>query len=230
MDAGRRNEDAYKRGNQGENDMARRIGSSCRLCRREGQKLFLKGTRCNADKCAFVRREYSPGQHGRGRFRRKASNYAIQLREKQKVKRIYGVLERQFRNYFIKAEKAKGVTGEVLLQLLERRLDNLVYRVRFAESRAKARQVVKHNFMIVNGKKVNIPSYLVKAGDVVQMKGNDKQKKAARETIKVLESREVPEWLEVSGESLTATVKRLPVKKDIGAAIEESLIVELYSK
>ncbi|MFQ5953413.1 MAG: 30S ribosomal protein S4 [Candidatus Omnitrophota bacterium] len=210
--------------------MARRLTSSCRECRREGVKLFLKGTRCTSDKCALVKREYAPGQHGRSRGRRKPSGYSIQLREKQKVKRMYGLLERQFKNYFVKAEKAKGVTGEVLLQFLERRLDNLVYRARFAESRAKARQLVKHSFATVNGKKVNIPSYLVKAGDKIQMKGSDEQKKTFRETVKILETREVPEWIDVSEGELTVDVKRLPVKKDIGVAVEENLIVELYSK
>jgi small subunit ribosomal protein S4 len=209
--------------------MARRITASCRLCRREGEKLFLKGTRCTTDRCVILKREYAPGQHGRKR-QRKASNYAQQLREKQKVKRIYGILERQFRNYFIKAEKAKGVTGRVLLQLLERRLDNLVFRSCFAESRAKARQMVSHRFVKVNGRKVNIPSYLIKVGDKIEIAGTDDQLKVIRETTKVLEDREVPEWLDVSAEKLTAEIKRLPEKKDIGMTIEENLIVELYSK
>ncbi|MGB2600073.1 MAG: 30S ribosomal protein S4 [Candidatus Omnitrophota bacterium] len=209
--------------------MARRLTSSCRLCRREGEKLFLKGTRCSADKCAFLKREYAPGQHGRGR-RRKPSDYAIQLRQKQKVKRIYGLLERQFKNYFVKAEKAKGVTGLVLLQFLERRMDNLVYRAGFAGSRAKARQAVCHGFTAVNGKKVNIPSYLIKVGDKVQMRGSEEQLKAFKETSKILEDREIPDWLDVTAESLTVEVRRLPEKKDIGMIIEENLIVELYSK
>jgi small subunit ribosomal protein S4 len=210
--------------------MARRLTASCRLCRREGEKLFLKGARCTSDKCALAKREYTPGQHGRSRGRRKPSDYAIQLREKQKVKRIYGLLERQFKNYFVKAERSKGVTGEVLLQYLERRLDNLVYRANFAESRSKARQAVRHNFVTVNGKKVNIPSYLIKVGDRIQLKGKDEQKKAFLETSKILEDREIPEWLNVSAEDLTVEVVRLPVKKDIGMVIEENLIVELYSK
>ena len=210
--------------------MARRLTASCRLCRREGEKLFLKGARCTSDKCALGKREYAPGQHGRGGGRRKPTDYAIQLREKQKVKRIYGLLERQFKGYFVKAERSKGVTGEVLLQYLERRLDNLVYRANFAESRSKARQVVRHNFVTVNGKKVNIPSYLIKAGDKVQLKGSDEQKKAFRETSKVLEDREIPEWLNVTADELAAEVVRLPIKKDIGMVIEENLIVELYSK
>jgi small subunit ribosomal protein S4 len=209
--------------------MARRTTASCRLCRREGEKLFLKGQKCTTDKCALLKREYAPGQHGQMR-RRKPSNYDIQLREKQKAKRIYGVLERQFKNYFKKAEKAKGATGEVLLQLLERRLDNVIYRASFAESRAKARQAVGHRFVKVNGRKVNIPSYLVKVGDEVQVVGKEAQVKAFKETTKVLEEREVPDWIEVSSEDLAVKVKRLPTKKDIGMEIEESLIVELYSK
>jgi small subunit ribosomal protein S4 len=209
--------------------MARRLTSSCRLCRREGEKLFLKGTRCTSDKCAFGKREYAPGQHGRMR-RRKASDYAIQLREKQKVKRIYGLLERQFKNYFAKAEKSKGVTGPMLLQFLERRLDNLVYRANFTESRAKARQVVRHGFATVNGRKASIPSYLIKVGDKVELRGSEEQLKAFRETAKLLEDRQTPEWLEISAEKLTAEVKRLPEKKDIGMTIQENLIIELYSK
>ncbi len=210
--------------------MARLTTASCRLCRREGEKLFLKGTKCTSDKCAFARREYAPGEHGQMRKRRKPSNYAIQLREKQKAKRIYGVLECQFKNYFKQAERARGATGEVLLQLLERRLDNLVYRTRFAGSRAAARQLVGHRFVKVNGQKVNIASYLVKPGDEIVMAGSDEQLKAIKETAKILEDRGVPEWLEVSDENLAARVKRLPTKSDIGMVIEESLIVELYSK
>jgi len=209
--------------------MARVITASCRLCRREGEKLFLKGTRCSADKCAFARREYAPGQHGQMR-RRKASNYAIQLREKQKAKRTYGVLEKQFENYFKKAEKAKGATGEVLIQLLERRIDNLVYRACFASSRSSARQLVSHGFVKVNGKKVNIPSYLIKVGDEIQIRGKDTQIKDIKETVKLLEDRTIPEWIGVSAEDLLAKITRLPIKSDIGLAIEESLIVELYSK
>jgi len=211
--------------------MARRLGSSCRLCRREGGKLFLKGTRCTTDRCALMKREYAPGQHGVGKRRiRKMSNYALQLRQKQKAKRIYGLLECQFKNYFKKAEKAKGVTGEVLLQFLERRLDNFIYRACFAESRAKARQIVRHRFVKVNGRKVDIPSYLVSVGDKIEMAGKDEQMKAFRETFKVLGDRGIPDWIEVSPEELTVEVKKLPEKKDIGMDIEESLIVELYSK
>ncbi|MFH1305016.1 MAG: 30S ribosomal protein S4 [Candidatus Omnitrophota bacterium] len=210
--------------------MARQVAASCRLCRRESEKLFLKGVRCVSDKCAFVRREYAPGQHGQKRKRRKSSEYEAQLREKQKAKRSYGILERQFRNYFKKAERARGSTGEMLLQLLERRLDNVVQRSGFAVSRSSARQLVTHGFVKINGRKVNIPSYLVKTGDKIVLKGKEKQLKAIRETSKMLEERGTPEWLKVSPEDLTAEIKRLPIKKDIGMVIEESLIVELYSK
>ncbi|MFC1480110.1 30S ribosomal protein S4 [Candidatus Omnitrophota bacterium] len=209
--------------------MARLTTASCRLCRREGEKLFLKGTKCGADKCSIARREYAPGQHGQRR-RRKSSDYNIQLREKQKAKRIYGMMERQFKNYFKKAEKSKGATGEVLLQLLERRLDNVVYRACFAASRAASRQLVGHRFVKVNGRKVNISSYLVKVGDEVEMAGTPEQVKAIKETTKVLEDRGVPDWIEVSSEDLAVKVMRLPTKKDTGMVIEENLIVELYSK
>ncbi len=210
--------------------MARLIGSSCRLCRREGEKLFLKGTRCSSSKCAVVIRQYPPGQHGVGRRRKKDSNYALQLRMKQKVKRIYGLLEKQFRGYFEIADHSKGVTGEILLQLLERRLDNLIYRTCFVDSRASARQTVRHRFVKVNGKKVDIPSFLVSVGDEIQLTGKDSQKKAFKETFKILEDRGTPDWIEVSADALAIKVTRLPVKQDIGMDIEESLIVELYSK
>jgi len=191
--------------------------------------LFLKGTRCAAAKCSFMKREYGPGQHGQSR-RRKASNYAVQLREKQKAKRTYGILEKQFKNYFKKAERAKGATGEVLLQMLERRLDNVIYRACFASSRASARQLVGHRFVKVNGRKVNIPSALISAGDEIQLAGKDGQLKDLREKTKLLEDRGIPEWLKVSSEDLAIKVERLPVKADIGMVIEENLIVELYSK
>lgn len=176
-----------------------------------------------------MRREYAPGMHGK-MMRRKLSNYAMQLREKQKAKRIYGILERQFENYFKKAEKAKGATGEVLLQMLERRLDNVIFRASFASSRSAARQMVGHRFVKVNGRKVNIPSYLINEGDQIQLAGTDQQMKAVRETVKILEDRSTPEWMDVDPEKLALKVTRLPVKSDIGLAIEESLIVELYSK
>jgi len=209
--------------------MARRTTASCRLCRRESEKLFLKGERCTSEKCAFLKREYAPGQHGQMR-RRKKSDYAIQMREKQKAKRIYGVLEKQFENYFKKAERAKGATGEVLLQFLERRLDNLIYRACYAKSRSASRQLVGHGFVKVNGRKVNIPSFLIKAGDEVEMKGNDAQIKEIKETVKILEDRGIPEWIETSPGNLAVKIKRLPTKKDTGLKIEENLIVELYSK
>jgi small subunit ribosomal protein S4 len=176
-----------------------------------------------------MRREYAPGQHGQMR-KRKPSDYAIQLREKQKAKRIYGVLEGQFAGYFKKAEKAKGATGEVLLQLLERRLDNVVYRACFSGSRAGSRQLVGHRFVKVNGRKVNIPSYLVKAGDEITITGKDEQIKEIKQIVKVLEDRGTPDWIEVLPDNLTAKIKRLPKKSDIGMVIEENLIVELYSK
>ena len=209
--------------------MARRTEPVCRLCRREGDKLFLKGERCMSSKCALVKREYGPGQHGQMR-KRKPSDFAIQLREKQKAKRIYGMFERQFRNYFEKAERAKGATGEVLLQLLERRLDNVIFRSCFASSLASARQIVGHKFVRINGRKVNIPSYQVKEGDEIKLAGTESQVKALKEKAKELESRGIPEWLEVSGETLSVKIKRLPTKNDSGKDIQESLIVELYSK
>jgi len=209
--------------------MARTITASCRQCRREGEKLFLKGARCTAEKCAFVKREYAPGQHGAMR-RRKPSDYAVQLREKQKAKRVYGILEKQFKNYFKKAERAKGATGEVLLQFLERRLDNTVYRACFTSSRNAARQMVGHNFVKVNGRKVNIPSYLVNLGDEVTITGKDKQLKDIKENAKTLEDRGTPEWIEADPKALAIKIKKMPTKEDIGMVIEENLIVELYSK
>ncbi|KJJ84348.1 Ribosomal protein S4, bacterial-type [Candidatus Omnitrophus magneticus] len=211
--------------------MARTLGAKCRQCRREGEKLFLKGGRCKSDKCILNKRDYAPGQHGQGKKRKgKASNYAVQLREKQKTKRIYGLLERQFKNYFKKAEQTKGVTGETLLSFLEMRLDNIIYRARFAESRAKARQLVGHRFVKVNGHIVNIPSFLIKEGDEIIMFGTDAQIKMIKDTVKLLEDRSVPEWLEVADDTLKIKVKRLPVRADVGLPIEENLIVELYSK
>ena len=209
--------------------MARRLTASCRLCRTEGDKLFLKGTKCTSSKCSLAKREYGPGQHGQSR-RRKPSNYAMQLREKQKAKRIYGMMERQFRNYFAKAERSKGATGEVLLQLLERRLDNVIYRACFASSLSAARQLVGHKFIKVNGRRVNIPSYQVSEGDEILLHGTDEQMKAINETRKVLEDRGIPEWLDVPEGKLSVKIKRLPTKNDSGREIQENLIVELYSK
>ncbi len=208
--------------------MARQRLPFCKLCRREGTKLFLKGSRCTTDKCAFTRRGYAPGQHGQKRA--KLSDYGIQLREKQKAKRIYGVLERQFRGYFAVAERSQGVTGEVLLQLLERRLDNIIFRLTFAPSRQSARQLVRHGSVSVNGRKVNIPSYLVKEGDTISVKVKEKQKKKIMDDIEFAKERGVPTWLEVDIANLKGRVKRLPIKDDIGYAIQEQLIVELYSK
>lgn len=208
--------------------MARYKGASCKLCRRHGEKLFLKGTKCSTDKCPVARRPFPPGQHGK--IRKKESNYGLQVKEKQKVKRVYGILERQFRHYFSMASRAKGVTGEVLLQLLERRLDNVIYRLCFALSRNQARQIVKHNLVLVNSRNVNIPSYLVKTGDKVEIKPKDKIKKAAIQTREILKDRPIPAWLKRDPEQLKAEIVSLPKREDVGIPIDESLIVELYSK
>lgn len=208
--------------------MAKYSGSKCRLCRREGTKLFLKGSRCVGPNCAFDKRSYSPGQHGKDRV--KLSNYGIQLREKQKVKRIYGILERQFRKYFVMASRSKGKTGEKLLELLENRLDNAIFRLNFATTRVQARQIVGHNHVSVNGRRINIPSYLLKKGDVIQLKGKEKFIKAAKETAKVLKDRGLPSWLEQDEENLKGTALREPIRADVQFPIKEQLIVELYSK
>ena len=208
--------------------MARNIGPSCRLCRREGVKLFLKGARCMGEKCAISRRAYAPGQHGQ--MRKKESNYGVQMREKQKVKRIYGVLEKQFKHYFKIAERAKGVTGLTLLQLLERRMDNVVFRMNLANSRAEARQIVQHGFAYVNAKRVDIPAYTVKVGDEVSIKAKEAFVKKLRETQEALKDRTMPKWLEVDAKDLKAKITALPTKEDVGFPIQEQLIVELYSK
>lgn len=208
--------------------MARYTGPSCRLCRREGVKLFLKGYRCTSGKCSIDRRSYKPGMHGQRRV--KLSDYGLQLREKQKAKAIYGMLETQFRNYFKKAAKAKGVTGEVLLQLLERRLDNVVFRSCLASSRSQSRQMVSCGFIIVNDKKVDRPSYSVDKGDVVRIKGKEQQIKAISERLEELKQRGIPSWIKLDEKVLTATIQRLPTKEDVGFPIQEQLIVELYSK
>lgn len=210
--------------------MARYTNAVCRLCRREQKKLFLKGPKCNTEKCPVAKRAYAPGQHGPTKTRMKLSNYGIQLREKQKVKRIYGVLERQFRNYFRSASKTKGVTGKTLLQILERRLDNVLYRMGLGQSRAHARQIVRHNFVLVNGRKVNIPSFLVSAGDVITIKAKESSRAKLKENLEVTKDRTVPQWLQFNAAALTATVTRLPEKDDIQQPIEEQLIVEYYSK
>ncbi len=209
--------------------MARYIDSVCRLCRRAGEKLFLKGTRCNTPKCAIVKRSYAPGQHGQ-QSRQKLSNYGLQLKEKQKAKWMYGVLERQFRRYFDIASKSKGVTGKVLLQLLERRLDNVIFRLGVGTSRSQSRQIVRHNFIYVNSKRVNIPSYLVKQGESIQIKTNEKTLKKIKDNLELSSDRSVPSWLEFNLQELKAKVLRLPEKGDIQQPIQEQLIVELYSK
>lgn len=208
--------------------MARYTDSVCRLCRREALKLYLKGERCYTDKCAIERRNYPPGQHGQGRH--KFSEYSIQLREKQKVKRIYGVFEAQFRRYFALAERSRGVTGETLLTTLERRLDNIVFRLSFANSRAEARQLVRHGHFKVNGRKVTIPSFLVNAGDKITVR--ERSQKVARivEALELSQRRGVPDWLEIDREGFTGTVKMLPQRADLTMPINERLIVELYSK
>jgi len=209
--------------------MGRYIGAVCRLCRRQGEKLFLKGTKCQTEKCAAAKRAYPPGQHGQGR-RQKLSNYGVQLKEKQKVKRIYGVLERQFRKYFKIASKTKGVTGKVLLQLLERRLDNVVFRMGLGISRSQARQIVRHNLIAVNSRRVNIPSFLVDKDDVIEIKSKDKVKIKIKDNLELSKDRTVPSWLEFSAAEMKGKVLRLPEKTDIQQPIQEQLIVELYSK
>ena len=208
--------------------MARYTDSVCRLCRREALKLYLKGERCYTDKCAIERRNYPPGQHGQKRP--KFSEYALQLREKQKVKRMYGVLERQFRRYFAIAERTRGITGEILLQLLERRFDNMIYRMGFATSRAEARQLVRHGHFQINGHKVNIPSALLKTGDVVTVRERSKTVMRVVEALAQAEHRGAPEWVEVNKEGFSARVKTLPTRAELTMPINEKLIVELYSK
>ena len=206
--------------------MARYTDEQCRICRREGQKLFLKGTRCFTDKCSISRRNYAPGQHGQKRA--KLSEYGTQLREKQKTKAYYGVGEKQFRGYFEMASNKKGVTGENLLQILESRLDNVVYRLGFGTSRAQARQLVNHGQFEVNGKKVDIPSYLVKAGDIISVREIKKDNVTIKANVE--NARPVPEWLELNNETLSGKVVRLASREDVDIPIEEHLIVELYSK
>ncbi len=211
--------------------MARYKDADCRLCRREGIKLFLKGARCNTEKCAIAKRGYAPGQHGAGSKRgAKLSNYGLQLREKQKVKRIYGVLEKQFRRYFEIASRTKGVTGKILIQLLERRLDNTIFQSGFAVSRDQARQMVTHGWAYVNQKRVNVPSYMLKAGDAIELKATPSGVEALRQNIKLTAERSNPGWLEVDKDKFASKVARLPDKEDIRIPIQEQLIVELYSK
>ncbi|EPR42645.1 ribosomal protein S4 [Desulfovibrio sp. X2] len=208
--------------------MARYDGPKCRVCRREGGKLFLKGDRCYTDKCAYERRPYVPGQHGRGRG--KMSDYAVMLREKQKVRRMYGVLEHQFRLYFQEADRQKGVTGHNLLALLEQRLDNVVFRMGFANSRDQARQLVRHGIFTLNNRRVNIPSMQVKPGDVLLVREESRKVPVIQEAQQVIARRGCPEWLEVDGENFKGTVKASPRREDIQHPINEQLIVELYSK
>jgi small subunit ribosomal protein S4 len=208
--------------------VARYTDPVCRLCRREGMKLFLKGDRCFKDKCAIERRAYAPGQHGRRRS--KVLGYGVQLREKQKVKRIYGLLERQFRLYFQRAESRTGITGENLLRQLELRLDNAVYSLGFASSRAQARQLVRHGHIEVNGKKINIPSYQVRKADVIQVREKSRKNNQIVQAVETATGRGVPSWLELNAEQFRGTVTDLPKREDIRLPIQEQLIVELYSK
>lgn len=209
--------------------MARNIGAACRSCRREGLKLYLKGDRCYSDKCSYERRAFGPGQHGQARFK-KLSDYAIQLREKQKVKSMYGMLESQFRLNFQRADSQKGVTGENLLILLERRLDNTVFRIGFASSRGQARQLVRHKHILVNGKKVDIPSFLISDGDIVSLKEKSRANAGINENLEAVARRGVPSWVELDKDNYKATVKALPNREEITMPIKEQLIVELYSK
>ncbi len=208
--------------------MARYRDSVCKLCRREGLKLFIKGDRCYSDKCAIERREYPPGQHGQGR--KKFSEYGAQLREKQKIRRVYGVLEKQFRKIFWEAERRKGVTGHNLIQLLESRLDNMVYRLGFANSRNEARLLIGQRHFSVNGKTVTIPSYFTKAGDEVSVREKSKKSARIQESVKAVQRRGIPEWLELDEKSVSGTIKMLPERMQITMPMNEQLVVELYSK
>ena len=209
--------------------MARYTGPVCRMCRREDMKLFLKGDRCYTDKCSYERRAYPPGQHGQGR-RSKRTDYGEQLREKQKVRRMYGLLESQFKGYYKKANQMRGVTGENLLQLLERRLDNLIYRLGFASTRSEARQLVRHRHFAVNGRICNIPSALLRPGDVVEVKERSRKIARISDALSALDRRGLPSWLEVDREAFKGTLKDLPVREELTMPIREQLIVELYSK
>jgi small subunit ribosomal protein S4 len=209
--------------------MARYIGPVCRLCRREGMKLFLKGERCYTEKCGIEKRNFAPGQHGKAR-KAKMAGYGIQLREKQKVKRIYGVLEDQFRRYFEQAERMRGITGETLLQLLERRLDNVTYRLGFATSRAQARQLVRHGHLTVNGRKTDIPSFSLKAGDIVALRSSSQKSPAVVHALEEVKGRGVPEWLQFDAAAFSAKMGSTPTREQINLPVQEQLIVELYSK
>lgn len=208
--------------------MARYSGSQCRICRRETEKLFLKGDRCYTEKCAVERRQYPPGQHGQRRS--KTSDYGIQLREKQKVRKMYGVLEKQFRRYFHNASKKKGVTGEMLLQLLESRLDNMVYRMGFAPNRISARQFVNHGHFLVNGRKVNIPSYMLQVGDIIEIRTSSREIGLIKDSLSKVEQRGIPPWVEVDFQNFKGKVLHKPTREEIQLPAQEQLIVELYSK
>lgn len=208
--------------------MARYRESVCRLCRREGLKLFLKGDRCYSEKCAFERRGYAPGEHGQ--MRKKHSDYGVQLRAKQKLKRMYGLLEKQFRGYFEKADRQKGITGTNLLVFLERRLDNMVFRMGFANSRTEARQLVRHNHFLVSGKPVNIPSFLVRMGDDIQVREGSRKVERILDAVETVARRGVPPWLELDKENFKGTVKVLPTRDELTMPVQEQLVVELYSK
>ncbi len=209
--------------------MARYTDSSCRLCRRENLKLFLKGDRCYSEKCAFERRGYAPGDHGQA-HKKQRSDYGVQLREKQKLKRLYGLLEKQFRGYFKKADQQKGITGTNLLIFLERRLDNMIFRMGMANSRVEARQLISHGHFLINGKAVNIPSYLLKAGDQVSVKEGSRKITRVLEAMETVARRGVPHWLELDKENFKASIKLLPVREDLTMPVQEQLVVELYSK
>ena len=210
--------------------MAKYTGPACRLCRREGTKLFLKGDRCFSDKCSVSRRAQAPGQHGVGTGRKRVKEYGLQLREKQKAKRYYGILEKQFKNYFVKADKKEGQTGENLLTMIERRLDNVVYRMGMADSRREARQLVRHGHFRVNGRKVDIPSYITKKGDVITLREQSRKSPKIKMLVENISARSVPAWMSMDKENIQATITALPVRTDIDFPIEEHLIVELYSK
>jgi small subunit ribosomal protein S4 len=204
-------------------------GSDCRICRRENVKIFLKGDRCYSDKCAFDRRSYPPGEHGERRGR-KTSDYGIQLREKQKIKRIYGLSEKQFHLFFERADRQKGITGTNLLVSLERRLDNVVYRLGFADSRTQARQLVQHSHFLVNGRKVNISSFVVKVGDTVEVRERSRKIQLIQDALDAVVRRGVPQWLDLEKDNLKGVVKSLPVREDLTMPMQEQLVVELYSK
>lgn len=208
--------------------MARNLDPKCRQCRREGEKLFLKGEKCFTDKCAVERRSYAPGQHGQKNSR--LSDYGVQLREKQKVRRTYGILERQFRLNYFEADRQRGVTGENLLQLLESRLDNVTYRMGFGASRSESRQIVRHNGILVNGRRVNIPSYIVKPGDVVEVAEKAKSQLRIKGALAAAEQRGFPEWVEVDVKGFKGVFKAKPIRSELPATINEHLVVELYSK